>query len=170
MPYDPPAMAKIPEDGGSDAGTLGNPSARAIVGLERLALAALVGCAVATGVALFAFPDAADAKRPEALRAAGTAIPFLGMILILAASRLRGTLLRAAQRQARLGPAPPDLVPAYLRAVAVDLFLLESVAWLGVAMVPTTGSVRYALVMIVAGVLGIAVRWPRRAELERLAR
>ncbi len=144
---------------------------RAVAGLERLAFGALAGSALATGAALFAFPRAGTTEPPEAFRLAGTALPFLAMILILAASRLRGTLLNAARRQARFSPAAaPELIAAYRRAIWLDFALLEMVAWLGVAMVPLTGSVRYALVLIAAAVLGMAVRWPRLADLERLAR
>ncbi len=144
---------------------------RAVVGLERLALCALAGCAVAAAVSVFGFPAARGVEPLEALHVAGTALPFLAMILILAASRLRGTLLDAARRQARLEPSPsPDLIAAYRRATWVDFSLLESVAWLGVAMVPLTGSIRYALVLIAAAVLGMLVRWPRLSTLDGLAR
>ncbi|HXU30737.1 MAG TPA: hypothetical protein VN851_09190 [Thermoanaerobaculia bacterium] len=144
---------------------------RAVSGLERLALGALSGCAVAAGVALFAFPAARAKQPPEAFRAAGTALPFLAMIFILAASRLRGMLLNAARRQAKFSSSSvPDLIAAYRRAIRIDFILLEMVAWLGVAMVPLTGSVRYALVLIVVAILGMAVRWPRLPELDRLAR
>ncbi len=155
---------------------------RAVVGLERLALCALAGCAVAAAVSVFGFPAARGVEPPQALRVAGTALPFLAMILILAASRLRGTLLEAARRQARLAPvslgstssagsaASPELIAAYRRATRVDFTLLESVAWLGVAMVPLTGSIRYALVLIAAAVLGMLVRWPRLSTLDGLAR
>lgn len=145
--------------------------ARTVSTLERVALGAVASCAVAAAVALFAFPGAAIREPPEALRAAGTAIPFLAMILILAASRLRGVMLRAAARLARLSSAAgSELAAAYRRVILIDLALLELVAWLGVAMVPLTGSVRYALVLIVAAAVGMAVRWPRLSELEYLAR
>ena len=145
--------------------------ARAMVGLERLALGAIAGCVIAAGVALFGFPAAGAKEPPEAFRAAGMAIPFLVMILILAASRVRGVMLRAARRLALLSPASGrELTAAYRRAILLDLVLLEMVAWLGVAMVPLTGSVRYALVIVVAALLGMAVRWPRLSELDALAR
>lgn len=146
-------------------------SARTVAALERVALGAVASCAVAAAVALFAFPGTAHREPPEALRAAGTAIPFLAMILILVASRVRGVMLRAARRLALLSsPSGSELARAYWRANLLDLVLLELVAWLGVAMVPLTGSIRYALVMIVAAAVGMAVRWPRRSELDALAR
>ncbi len=145
--------------------------ARAMAGLEKLALGAIAGCVAAAGVALFGFPVAGAKEPPEAFRVAGTAIPFFAMILILAASRVRGVMLRAARRLALLSPASGrELTAAYRRVILLDLVLLEMVAWLGVAMVPLTGSVRYALVIVVAALLGLAVRWPRLSELEALAR
>jgi hypothetical protein len=174
LPYDAAAMEGMTRSPATPDNALvpsANWAARAVVGLQRLALGALVGCVIASGVALFAFPAAGKTEPPEAFRAAGMALPFLAMILILAASRLRGALLNAARRQARLSPfSAPELIAAYRRATRVDFALLESVAWLGVAMVPLTGSVRYALVLIVASLLGMVVRWPRTSELERLAR
>jgi hypothetical protein len=164
-------VTQNPEAADDALGKSPRSSARAISGLERLALGALFGCAIAAAVALFAFPAARAKEPPEAFRAAGTALPFLAMIFILAASRLRGMLLNAARRQAKFSSSSlPDLIAAYRRAIWVDFILLEMVAWLGVAMVPLTGSVRYALVLIVAAILGMAVRWPRRPELDRLSR
>ncbi len=179
VPYDSAAMEGLTDPDGVRApespDVLLASSARArtrtISGLERLALGALSGCVVAAALALFAFPAALAKEPPEAFRAAGTALPFLAMIFILAASRLRGMLLNAARRQAKLSStALPDLLAAYRRAIWIDFILLEGVAWLGLAMVPLTGSVRYALVLIVAAILGMVVRWPRLPELERLAR
>jgi hypothetical protein len=161
------ALGAVP---GAGVGNGARSSTRAVIGLERLALGALSGCAIAAGVALFAFPAARAKEPPEAFRAAGTALPFLAMIFILAASRLRGMLLNAARRQAKFSSSLPELIAAYRRAVWVDFILLEMVAWLGVAMVPLTGSVRYALVLIVVAILGMAVRWPRLPELDRLKR
>jgi len=178
VPYDSATMAgltqgpEVTDDApGVSADTAARFSTRAVTGLERLALGALSGCAIAAAVALFAFPAARAKEPPEAFRAAGTALPFLAMIFILAASRLRGMFLNAARRQAKFSSSSlPDLIAAYRRAIWIDFILLEMVAWLGVAMVPLTGSVRYALVLIVAAILGMAVRWPRLPELERLAR
>lgn len=178
VPYDSVAMEGVTEgpEATDDAlgvapATAARFSTRAVTGLERLALGALSGCVIAAAVALFAFPAARAKEPPEAFRAAGTALPFLAMIFILAASRLRGMFLNAARRQAKFSSSSlPDLIAAYRRAIWIDFILLEMVAWLGVAMVPLTGSVRYALVLIVAAILGMAVRWPRRPELERLAR
>lgn len=176
VPYDAATMEGLtqgPEIAKADdpLGRSARERNRTASGLERLALGALAGCLIAAAVALFAFPAARSKEPPEAFRVAGTALPFLAMILILAGSRLRGMLINAALRQVRISPASlPDLFAAYRRAFWLDFILLEMVAWLGVAMVPLTGSVRYALVLIVAAVLGMVVRWPRLPELDRLAR
>lgn len=178
MPYDSATMEGLTQRPGA-AGETGDvllasaaqERARAMAGLERLAFAAIAGGVAAAAVVLFGFPAAGTKEPPEAFRAAGTAIPFLAMILILAASRVRGVMLRSARRLALLYPASGrELTAAYRRAIVLDLALLEMVAWFGVAMVPLTGSVRYALVIVVAALLGLVVRWPRRSELDALAR
>jgi hypothetical protein len=98
-------------------------------------------------------------------------------ILLLLGSRLRSGLLRRVPPpgpdSGAAGPEPAGPEPvlaAYQRATLVSFALFESAAILGLILALITGQIRYGLILSLAAVLSMLVRWPRQAELERLLR
>jgi hypothetical protein len=119
------------------------------------------------------------AKAP--FSALSLALTFFAMILLLLASRLRGMILGQARRPALAPraamspPAPPAedngaMLAAYARATLLSFGLLAAVGGAGLAVGLLSGSALYGLVLCGAGFLGMLARWPRAAEVERLAR
>ena len=120
------------------------------------------------------------AKAP--FSALSLALTFFAMILLLLASRLRGMILGQARRpglapraaMAPLAPPAPDtggvLAAAYVRATLLSFGLLAAVGGAGLAVGLLSGSALYGLVLCGSGFLGMLARWPRAAEVERLAR
>lgn len=90
-------------------------------------------------------------------------------ILLLLGSRLRSGLIRRVPPPA-LDAGPEPVLAAYQRATLVSFALFESAAVLGLILALITGQVRYGLILALAAVLSMLVRWPRQAELERLLR
>lgn len=114
-----------------------------------------------------------------ALRSGARSVPALpglplsltsaAVVLILLASRIRSGLLRRA-----VTPwAAPGLAAAfavYRRATVASFALLAAAGVLGLILALVTGSARNVLVLCAASLIGMLVRWPRAAELTRLAR
>lgn len=93
-------------------------------------------------------------------------------ILLLLGSRLRSGLIRRVPPPIPDSgdPGPAPVLAAYRRATLVSFALFESAAILGLILALITGQVRYGLILSLAAVLSMLVRWPRQAELERLLR
>ena len=95
----------------------------------------------------------------------------LAMILMLVGSRLRGAIVR------RAFPSHPSLpvheeavIAAYQKASLISFVLLDAAAVLGLAVALLSGSALYGGVLCAAALIGMLVRWPRAAELDRLLR
>jgi len=98
-------------------------------------------------------------------------LSLLAAILILLSSRLRSTVLRRAfPRSAALAVDPGLVLGAYQRATLLSFAMLEAAALLGLLVAFTSGSAIYGSVLCAASAFGMATRWPRASEVDRLVR
>lgn len=99
------------------------------------------------------------------------ALTFFSAVLILLGSRLRTALLRAGLPSSRALPVSwENLISAYQRATLVGFAVLEGAAVMGLLVALLSGSSFYGVVLCLAALFSMLVRWPNARELERLAR
>lgn len=132
--------------------------------------------ALAAGVALFAILSWLLVRQAgEAVPGTPPAVPLtlslLAGILILLSSRFRSSILRRAFPRSPVLPVGSEAVlAAYGRATLVSFVLLEAATLLGLVVALVSGSATYGVVLCAAGAFGMATRWPRAAEVDRLVR
>jgi hypothetical protein len=116
------------------------------------------------------------------VRQAGGAVPgtpaslpltlsLFAALLILLSSRIRSSILRRAFPRSPVLPTDPDAVlAAYWRATLISFAILEIAALLGLLVALTSGSATYGVVLCLVSAFGMATRWPRATEVDRLVR
>jgi hypothetical protein len=143
------------------------PALRLICGVN-LACGVLTGVASVVAVRFMAVP-------PSPSRTGALAATLGAVALVVAAGLLSALLLGRAGR----GTPPPTtaegveglairILDAYTRATGLGSCLLAAAACLGLVIAVLTGSVRSALVVCLAAVAGMIVRWPQRGAVEAL--
>lgn len=96
---------------------------------------------------------------------------FFAAVLILLGSRLRTAILRAGLPSSRLFPTDlNNLVSAYQRATLVSFAVLELAALMGLLVALLSGSSFYGVVLCLASLFSMLLRWPKAHEVDRLAR
>jgi hypothetical protein len=107
-------------------------------------------------------------KVPDALP---VVLTFFAAVLILLGSRLRTALLRPGLPSHRALPVSWDnLISAYQRATLVSFAVLEGAAVMGLLVALLSGSSFYGVVLCLAALVSMLLRWPKPTELDRLAR
>jgi len=141
---------------------------------RRLRPVTRVCSALLTAVVLYAASAwilAGSAAPPDLPVSVPLLLSLLAAILILLSSRLRSTVLRRAlPRSATLRVEADAVLAAYRRATLISFAMLEAAALLGLLVAFTSGSAIYGTVLCAASAFGMATRWPRASEVDRLVR
>ena len=139
----------------------------------RLVCMVLAGFVLAYGIAgwflIEGFQFHPFGRVPEALP---ISLTFLAAVMILLGSRIRTALLRSGLTLSPLsrGVDLTNLIPAYQRATLVSFAVLEVAALMGLLVALFSGSSFYGLVLCLASLFSMLLRWPRAEEVDRLAR
>lgn len=137
----------------------------------------LICGALAGAVALYAvlswmlLEGMAYRPQPGLPRSVPVAMTMLAMIMILLSSRLRTNILRKALAGGIVAPVHLDRVlEAYRRATLISFALLEGAALLGMVVALLSGTVFYGIALGAASSVAMLTRWPRVADVDRIAR
>jgi hypothetical protein len=150
--------------------------AKSLRPLRILSLALAVAAALCVVLSWVLLEGLAFHPPPGVPSAVPISMTAFAMILLLLSSRMRTSILRRAIPAVPISTPhglPMDLdrlLEAYRRATLVSFVMLEASALAGLAVALLTGTAFYGIVLGVASLVSMATRWPRDADVDRLAR
>jgi hypothetical protein len=104
-------------------------------------------------------------------RSVPLSMTMFAIIMILLSSRLRTNILRKALAGGITAPASLERVlEAYRRATLTSFAMLEGAAIVGMVVALVTGTVFYGIALGAASLVAMFTRWPRVADVDRIAR